>query len=40
MHRIAGLAAVLLTAALLTGCAVRSGGTNLDRARIGLDPLD
>jgi len=40
MHRTGAVAAVLLTAVLLAGCAVRSGGTNLDRARIGLDSVD
>ena len=38
MHRIG--AAVLLTVVLLTGCAVPSGGTDLARARIGLDSVD
>src|SRR5689334_14483223 len=39
MHRIRA-AVVLLTVVLVTGCAVQSGTTNLDRARIGLDSVD
>jgi copper(I)-binding protein len=41
MHRIGAVAAALLTALVLAGCAsLPSGSANLERSRIGLDSVD